>query len=97
MLLITKFDISADIIDVPPFIINDIKSYQEQFFIWLCDKNNDHAYWHYQGGKKYGLNYRSNALIEWLNTFPLADYSEKAEAVEIDVSEYDKALPSIFF
>ena len=82
MLLVLKFDsMYVDIIDVPSFIVADATDYQDQFFVWLGDKTIDHAYWHYEDGEKYGLSYGSEAFIEWLNAFPLAETEEKAKIV----------------
>ena len=97
MLLLVRFDCGADIIDVPQFIIDNVEDYQREFTAWLSDKNIDHAYWHYENGVKYGVSFRSDALVEWLNKFPLADNSDKAKSVVVGIGKYDKALPSIFF
>ena len=98
MLLTVEFDASADIIDVPAFIIMNVEHYRENFLKWLSDTSNKHAYWwYYENGKIRGLNYRSDALVEWLNAFPLADSNEKAKIISSHVSEYDDTIPSIFF
>ena len=99
MLLVVRLDGSADTIDVPQFIIDDLESYKKQFSDWLCDKSVDHSYWAFTDGNgvKYGLSYRSDALVEWLNAFPLHNTKEKASIVEFDKDEYDTSLPSVFF
>jgi len=39
MLLVTRFDIDADIIDVPQTIIEDAEYYQDQFLKWFYNKS----------------------------------------------------------
>ena len=34
------------------------------------------------------LSYRSDALVEWLNKFPLADNSDKANSVVVGIDKY---------
>ncbi|MCL2400930.1 MAG: hypothetical protein FWC91_14460 [Defluviitaleaceae bacterium] len=97
MLLVVRFDGAVDIIDVPEFIIANIEDYRKQFLNWLGDENIDHDYWTYENGVKYGLSFRSNAFVEWLNTFPLSNTSDVAKTVETFISEYDRNLSSIFF
>jgi hypothetical protein len=100
MLLVVGFDCYVDIVEAPDFVVLNAKDYREQFLDWLCDKNNNHRYWHYENGKKYGLCYRSCALVEWLNLFPLAENDEKARVIESFVphyNDYDENLPAIYF
>jgi len=97
MLIVTKFDVDADIIDAPLSVIEHAEDLQEQFFKWLFDKNVNHSYWWYENGLKFGCSYRSNAFIEWLNAFPLKNGDEKATIISTHVAEYDKTLPSLFF
>ncbi len=97
MLLVTKFDFDADIIDVPLSILNDIEDYQKLFFKWLFDKTINHSYWLNKNGKKYGCSYRSDAFIDWLNENPLKKNREKAKVVSQFITEYNKALPILCF
>ena len=82
MRVLVEFCIDADIIKCPDFIIKDLQAYQVQFTEWLYDLNNNHAYWMYEDGKKYGCSYRSRAFVEWLNTFVLNENEEKAKVLE---------------
>ncbi|WP_292380353.1 hypothetical protein [Methanosarcina sp. UBA289] len=97
MLLVIQFDIDADIIDVPQTIIENAGHYQDQFHKWLSNKAVNHSYWFYKDGKKYGLIFRSDAFVEWLNKYPLKENSQKAKIVSQHSSEYEKALPILFF
>lgn len=87
MRILVQFCVNADIIECPAFILNDLKSYQNEFTEWLYDKTNDHAYWMYKDGEKYGCSYRSEAFVEWLNKFILDKHEEKAKVVEQSVDE----------
>ena len=81
MLVIVNFDINGDIIDVPTFVTENINEYRSLFLEWLFDKSNNHKYWWYENGEKYGCNYRSEAFVEWLNANPLKGKNEKASVV----------------
>lgn len=97
MLLVTQFDIDADIIDVPQTIVEDAEYYQDQFLKWLYNKSVNHSHWSYKDSKKHGLIYRSDAFVEWLNKYPLKENSQKAKIVSQHLSEYEKILPILFF
>ena len=98
MIMLIEFDVNADIIEVPTFIIDDRELYRSRFLKWLYDKSVHHKYWvTFSNGAK-GVSFRSNALIEWLNKKVLKDHVEKAVLVaeEVDIDLY-RNLPSIFF
>ena len=98
MKMMIEFDVNADIIEVPAFIIDDRELYRSRFLKWLYDKSVHHKYWvTFSNGTK-GVCFRSNALIEWLNKKVLKDHVEKAVLVaeEVDIDLY-RNLPSIFF
>ena len=98
MKMLIEFDVNADIIEVPAFIIDDRELYRSRFLKWLYDKSVHHKYWvTFSNGTK-GVCFRSNALIEWLNKKVLKDHEEKAVLVaeEVDIDLY-RNLPSIFF
>ena len=97
MMLALVFDGSTCIIDVPPFIANDARSYQDKFFEWICDESIDHQYWHYVNGRKIGLAYDVDVFVEWLNSAPLKDYIEVAKVVARDAVDSSEELPSLFF
>lgn len=66
MLVKVQFDIDADLIDCSNEIWNNIDKYRTEYLKWLFDKNNDHKYWVYKNGGKFGCCYRSDAFVEWL-------------------------------
>lgn len=84
--VLVKFCVDADIIECPDWIVTDLKLYQQSFDEWLFDKKNDHPYWKYKDGEKYGCSYRSSAFVDWLNRFVLYSDSEKSSVLEECVS-----------
>lgn len=97
MKVVLEFCINADIIECPNNIIKDIKKHQLDFFNWLFDENNDHSYWMYENGKKEGCCYRSDAFVEYLNTFVLSESKEKAVIIEQETNDYSKDVPCLNF
>ena len=99
MLLVVEFDISVDIINVPENVILNKDIYRTRFLKWLyATKNkyrtqitdsNGHTFW--------GMSYRSDAFVEWLNKKVLKNSTEKAEVIVTCTNEYSEDLPTIFF
>lgn len=44
MLLVIRFDMDADMVDVPKAVIQNIEAYYEDFYKWLNDPENRHSY-----------------------------------------------------
>jgi hypothetical protein len=44
MLVVLNFCIDVDIIEVPDFIIKDLKTYRSQFSTWLSNPDTEHSY-----------------------------------------------------
>lgn len=84
--VLVKFCVNADIIECPDWVVTDLKGYQQSFDVWLFDKKNDHPYWKYKDGEKYGCCYRANAFVDWLNRFVLCSALEKSSVLEEYVS-----------
>lgn len=82
MKIIAQFSFDMDIICCPDYIVNDLETYKENFYVWLYDKKNNHPYWLQKNGKKYSCLYRSQAFVDWLNEFILQNSKEKATVVE---------------
>jgi len=97
MLIKVQFCIDADLIDCPNEICDDISKYQTKFLKWLFDKNNDHKYWVYKNGEKFGCCYRSNAFVEWLNKFVINDNHKIATVVGRQVNITSKCDRTIYF
>lgn len=97
MLIVIDFQNDADIIEVPDYIIGDLKTYQYQFDQWLYNKETNHLYWTYRNGEKFGCRYRSEAFVEWLNLFPLNNSYQKASVKEQNITSYDLSFPRLNF
>jgi len=97
MKVVVTFGVDADIIDCPEDIIDNLIEYGDKFTSWLFDKKNNHSYWRYKNGEKFGCCYRSEAYVEWLNTFIFNNSLNKVIVLESSVKNWDKNLPSIFF
>ena len=101
MKMVIQFDIDADIIEVPEYVVNNRELMKRRFWKWLSDKSIKHKYWITvtdRSGKKYtALRYRSDAFVEWLNKKVLMDSDQKAYIVEEHIWDYPEDMPSIFF
>jgi hypothetical protein len=103
MQLILKFDTSADILEVPPSIIEHRGKFKKRFLDWLYDERIHHKYWSEYTDKngrvqKY-VSFRGEALVFWLNEKVLKGNEEKAAllAEDVDMDECPSDLPSLFF
>lgn len=101
MRLILEFDIDADIIDVPQFVIENRDVLQKRFTKWLYNKQIKHSYWvtfrDKNGNEFRGVKYRSDAFVEWLNKKVLTGENEKAKIVAEHVSECPDSIPRLNF
>lgn len=97
MKVVVRMTYDADIIEVPNHIGENIKEYQAEFDEWLYNKNNDHPFWTYKDGEKYGVCYRSNAFVYWLNNVKLACSEYSASVFDSFLQKYDPKLPIIYF
>lgn len=86
MILIFKFhEFDVDVLDVPEFVITDIRKIQKQFDKWLYDKDNPKT-WHKDVG---AFCFRGDMFVYWLNEYLLKDSKEKAKLVESQVLDAD--------
>lgn len=90
MQMIVEFDIGADLIEVPEWVVRDREKLCRQFFKWLTG---------FEGSRRYRKGgcwcYRSEAFVYWLNKRVLE--GEQARVVQEQLLEWDDSLPSIFF
>lgn len=90
MQMIVEFDIGADLIEVPEWVVRDREKLRRQFFKWLTG---------FEGSRRYRKGgcwcYRSDAFVYWLNKRVLE--GEQARVVQEQLREWDDSLPSIFF
>ena len=100
MKMVLSFEFDADIIDVPKSIIENKDELKNEFYDWLYDKNIHHRFWAnekgVQDGTQFGVVYRSDAFIEWINTYVLLGV-EKASLLEEQVDDWDRTLPTLWF
>ena len=91
MQMIVEFDISADLIEVPAYVVENRELLRSRFFKWLYG---------YEGSKRYRKGgcycYRSDAFVEWLNKKILKN-GEQAKVLEVEIRDWEETLPSIFF
>lgn len=97
MKVVVRMTYDADIIEVPNHIGENIKEYQAEFDEWLYNKNNDHPFWTYKDGEKYGVCFRSNAFVYWLNNVKLVGSENSVSVVDSFLQKYDPKLPIIYF
>lgn len=101
MKMVIQFDLDADIIEVPEFVVENRELMKRRFWKWLSNKSIKHKYWVTAidgSGKEFtGLRYRGDAFVEWLNKKVLVQDDLKAYIVEKHVRDYPKDMPSIFF
>lgn len=91
MEMIVEFDISADLIRVPEWVVRDREVLRRRFFKWLYGEEGSRRY------RKGGCwCYRSDAFVYWLNKKVLQD-GERAEVLQEQLRTWDRELPSIFF
>jgi len=58
-----------------------IEELASEFDNWIHDRNIDHQYWRYSNGEKFGVCYRGDAFIYWLNNYHLKNNVEKVQLV----------------
>lgn len=90
MQMIVEFDIGADLIEVPEWVVRDLEKLRRQFLKWLTG---------FEGSRRYRKGgcwcYRSDAFVYWLNKRVLK--GEQARVVQEQLGAWDESLPSIFF
>ena len=90
MQMIVEFDIGADLIEVPEWVVRDREKLRRQFLKWLTG---------FEGSRRYRKGgcwcYRSDAFVYWLNKRVLK--GEQARVVQEQLGAWDDSLPSIFF
>lgn len=91
MKMVVEFDIGADLIEVPEWVIGEREQLRRRFLKWLFDPGVKHR-WKLGGG----CCYRSDAFVYWLNKKAMK-HGERAVVLEMEVRDWDRSLPSIFF
>lgn len=101
MQMVIQFDLDADIIEVPEYVVENRELMKRRFWKWLNNKDTKHKYWVTvtdRSGRRFkGLRYRSDAFVEWLNKKVLEDTEQCAYIVKEHTLDYPPEMPSIFF
>ena len=98
MKMLVEFDVDADIVDVPKTVIDNREMMRRRFLKWVY-KNPKYRVKIVSGSGSvyYGVQYRSEAFVEWLNKKILTDEKASVIAQSVAIDENNKQLPSIFF
>ncbi|MBM7866905.1 hypothetical protein GTO89_04660 [Heliobacterium gestii] len=67
LIIEVRLCIDKEYISCPAKVGRNIKKLREEFLDWLYDSAIDHPYWLYRDGEKYGVHYRGDAFVYWLN------------------------------
>lgn len=98
MLVNLVFDYYTDVVDVPDFVAEKLKKYQNKCDKWLFNKLNEHDFWELdENGNKEAVGICSEAFVYWLNHVELSSSNQTAKIVQRDLSEFDNTLPTIFY
>ena len=101
MRLVVQFDLDADIIDVPSFVIDRKDVFRKKFLRWLYGPFNCHRFLRrtvdIAGVEHAGMFYRGITFVEWINAKVLNKSLKKATVLEEYVTEYPSSLPVIYF
>lgn len=90
-------DANVDVIYVPDSSYFNIERKQDEFFKWLFDKRNDHAYWKVMDGEKTHCEYDVEAFVHWLNEEIYINNTDRARVVEKNASVITSDARVIFF
>jgi hypothetical protein len=79
----------------PPKVGRNIKRLQKEFWEWLYDRENQHPYWfadEEDGIVTYGVSYRTDAFIYWLNKVKFNKGKNVARLIEVPKAVPKKAI-----
>lgn len=100
MLLIIQFDVDADLIDVPQIVIDNKETLRIQFLKWIHNKQNKkyrRVFVDASGNKFYGVQFRGDAFVDWLNRNVLCNSTECATLVKQGIHDCPDDAPIILF
>lgn len=95
MIIEIQFDLYKQYIYCPNKIGEQINKLQDEFSDWLFDEGNEHEYWMYKNGKKFGCSYGAEAFVYWLNNIYLNE--EKVKLVDECDEIIRKVQKKIYF
>lgn len=100
MTLVIIFDKDIDIIDVPQSVIDNKDNLKKKFLHWVYNKNNKkYRKQHIDKDGKcfYGVMYRSDAFVYWLNKKVLFNNDAHATVLIQHTNDYPNSAPTLFF
>ena len=88
MIVKVRFEYEDDIeyMICPAKVGRNINRLQKEFFGWLYDRENQHPYWfedEEDGNVTYGVSYRTDAFIYWLNKVKFNKGKNVARLIEV--------------
>ena len=97
MIVKVGFDYEDDIeyMICPAKVGRNIKRLQKEFWEWLYNRENNHPYWFKEeedGNVIYGVSYRTDALIYWLNNVRFTKGKKVARLIEVPKTPPKKAI-----
>ncbi|MGE7981928.1 hypothetical protein [Solibacillus sp. NPDC093137] len=97
MIIKVGFDYEDDMeyIKCPAKVGRKINQLQWGFWEWLYDRNNEHGYWFEEeedGHINYGVSYRTDAFIYWLNNIKFKKGKIVARLIETPKTQPKKAI-----
>lgn len=89
---------TADLVEVPQSVVDNLELYRRRFMKWIYDDSIKHKYWIKDSDGNKRLCYRTNAFVEWLNKKVITANEQPAVilAETVNADEY-KHLPSACF
>jgi len=81
----------------PTKVGRNIKRLQKDFFKWLYNRENNHPYWEVfeedeEGNIIYGVCYRTDAFVYWLNNVRFTKGKKVARLIEVPKTLPKKAI-----
>ena len=97
MIVKVGFDYEDDIeyMICPAKVGRNIHRLQKEFWEWLFDRENQHPYWfEYEedGNVTYGVSYRTDAFIYWLNKMKFNKGKNVARLIEVPKTPPKKTI-----
>lgn len=81
MIIQINFDLRKEYILCSVEVGRVIEELANEFDNWIHDRSIDHKYWRYHNGEKFGVCYKGDAFVDWLNNYRFKDNMKKAELV----------------
>lgn len=97
MIVKVGFDYEEDVeyMVCPAKVGRNIKQLQREFWDWLFNRENQHPYWfEYEedGNVTYGVSYRTDAFVYWLNKVRFNKSKNVARLIEIPKTPPKKTI-----